>query len=351
LIKLAVIFGGKSTEHDVSVTSGTSIIYNLNKKKYDIYPIYIDKKGNFYQYTKSIHEITPVKINEKLKEIKPIDNIIEYLKKIDVVFPVLHGLYGEDGTIQGMLELLGKKYVGCKVLGSALCMDKVYTKTIIRACNINQAKSMYIEKDKNKYIYINDNFERISLTKTTLPNKVAEYLKYPVFIKPSNSGSSVGINKATNDKELIKYLKEAFVYDHKVLIEETIIGREVECAVLGNKDLITSCIGEVLSADEFYSFDSKYNNQESKTIIPAQLEKDLAKEIQTLAKKVYLACDCKGLSRVDFFIEKDTNRIILNEINTMPGFTKISMYPKLMQEIGYTYPKLLDTIIKLAQES
>lgn len=346
MIKLAVMFGGKSTEHKISVISGTSIISNLDKNKYEIFPIYIDLDGTFYKYTKKINDIVPLKLEEQITDIEPIENIFKYLENIDVVFPVLHGLYGEDGTIQGLLELIGKKYVGCKVLGSSLCMDKVYTKTILRSCNIEQAKSMYIKKLEDKYIYIDDNFNREILDGTNLSSKVEKYLKYPVFIKPSNSGSSVGVNKATNDLELIKYLEEAFKYDTKVLIEEAIIGREVECAVLGNEEVITSHVGEILSAEDFYSFDSKYKNKESIVIIPASLEEGIEEKIRQLARHAYLACDCKSLSRVDFFVEKDTNRIILNEINTLPGFTEISMYPKLMEHLGYSYSKLLDAIIE-----
>lgn len=348
MIKLAVMFGGKSTEHNISVISGTSIISNLDKNKYEIFPIYIDLDGTFYKYTKKISDIVPLKLEEQITDIEPIENIFKYLENIDVVFPVLHGLYGEDGTIQGLLELIGKNYVGCKVLGSSLCMDKVYTKTILRSCNIEQAKSMYIKKLEDKYIYIDDNFNREVLDANKLSLKVEEYLKFPVFIKPSNSGSSVGVNKATNGLELIKYLEEAFKYDAKVLIEEAIIGREVECAVLGNEEVITSHVGEILSAEDFYSFDSKYKNKESTVIIPAPLEEGLEDKIRQLASKAYLACDCKSLSRVDFFVEKDTNRIILNEINTLPGFTEISMYPKLMEHLGYSYSLILDAIIETA---
>jgi len=349
MIKLAVMFGGKSTEHNVSVVSGTSVMYNLNKEKYEIYPIYIDKEGKFYRYTKSIKDIKPLKIEEEIKEIEPINNIFNYLENIDIVFPVLHGLYGEDGTVQGMLELMGKKYVGCKVLSSSLCMDKVYTKVLFRTSGIDVAKSMYIKKSNDNYIYIDDKFNRTILDKVSLQNKVGEYLKYPVFIKPSNSGSSVGVTKANNKDELIKSLEEAFLFDSKVLIEEAIIGREVECAVLGNDDPVASYIGEVLSAEEFYSYESKYKNKESLTVIPAVIEENLMEKIRMLAIKAYLACDCRGLSRIDFFIEKDTNRIIVNEINTMPGFTEISMYPKLMEHLGYNYQYLLDKLIELAK--
>ena len=350
MIKLAVIFGGKSTEHNISVVSATSIISNLNKEKYEIYPIYIDLEGNFYKYAKKIDDIEPLKIDEKITDLEQIDNIFQYLENIDVVFPVLHGLYGEDGTIQGMLELMGKKYVGCHVLASSLCMDKIYAKIIFKNCNIDVAKSMYIKKEKDRYIYIDDNFNREFLDSSKLQEKVKKYLKYPVFIKPSNSGSSVGVSKANSDEQLIKCLEEAFEYDEKVLIEEAIIGREVECAVLGNETPEASYVGEVLSAEEFYSYESKYKNKESVTVIPANIKESIMEKIRTKAIKAYLACDCKGLSRVDFFIEDDTNRIILNEINTLPGFTEISMYPKLMEHLGYKYGELLDKLIELAMK-
>lgn len=348
MINLAVLFGGKSTEHDISIISGTSVISSLDKEKYNIYPIYIDKDGNYYKYTKNIKDIKPLTIEDTPLELEPIENIFKYLENIDVVFPVLHGLYGEDGCVQGMLELLGKKYVGCKVLSSSLCMDKVYAKVIFKTCGIQIAKSMYITKQGKDYIYIDDNFNRIILDKISLEKEVQDYLNYPVFIKPSNQGSSVGVFKVHNNEQLIDYLEEAFKYDRKVLIEEVIIGREVECAVLGNDNPVASYVGEVLSAGEFYSYDSKYNNKESVTVVPADIDNNIMEKIRLLAVKAYQACDCKGLSRVDFFIEDVTNRIILNEINTMPGFTEISMYPQLMEHLGYSYSELLDELIKLA---
>lgn len=351
MIKLAVMFGGKSSEHHISVASGTSVINSLDKEKYEIYPIFINLEGKFFKYTKELKNIKPLKINEEITEIEPIDNIFKYLENIDIVFPVLHGLYGEDGTIQGMLELIGKKYVGCKVLASSLCMDKIYTKVLFKSCGIEVADAMYIKKLNNKYLYIDDTFNKITLDKISLQNKVSEFLNYPVFIKPSNSGSSVGVNKANNDEELINYLEEAFKYDNKILIEKAIVGKEVECAVLGNEELVASYVGEVLSAEEFYSYEAKYKNKESVTVIPAKLNEHIMEKIRKLATRAYLACDCKGLSRIDFFIEKDTNRIILNEINTMPGFTEISMYPKLMEHIGYNYSRMLDILIELAKEN
>lgn len=349
MIKLAIIFGGKSTEHDISLTSATSIINNLNKDKYNIYPIYIDKQGTFNQLTLS--DKKEINLKEEITKLTPIPNIIKYLENIDIVFPILHGKYGEDGTIQGMLELIDKKYVGCKTLSSSLCMDKIYTKILVNSCGINTTKSINIKKYKDTYIYLDNNFNKTLLDKKTLKELIKEELNYPIFIKPSNSGSSVGVYKIKKEEDLIPNLEKAFLYDNKVLIEEAIIGREVECAIIGNEEPIASPIGEVLSASDFYSYDSKYNNKESKTIIPATLDKNISNKIKDTAIKAYTACDCKGLSRVDFFIEKNTNRIILNEINTMPGFTEISMYPKLIEQLGYSYSDILDKLIDLAFKS
>lgn len=347
--KIGVIFGGKSTEHDVSIVSGTSVIVNLDKDKYEIYPIYISKEGGFYKYTKDIKDIKILKVGDKVEEIEPIDNIESYLKKMDVIFPILHGRNGEDGTIQGLLEIFGIPYVGCGVLSSSVCMDKAYTKVILKVADIEQAKYMYIKKYKDKFIYIDDNFNINEMNSFELIDKVKELLKFPVFIKASNSGSSVGVNKCVDDKKFIELLNDSFKYDNKVLIEEEIKGREVECAILGNDELIASTVGEVLASGEFYSYDSKYKNKKSLTVIPANIDSDILKQIQDLAKKAYFACDCSGLSRIDFFIENNTNRIILNEINTLPGFTEISMYPKLIEESGINYKELLDKLIDLAK--
>lgn len=347
-MKLAIIFGGKSMEHSVSIVSGTSVIANLDKNKYDIYPIYISKKGLFYKYTKDIKDIKPLKVGDTIKELETIPNIFEYLKSMDVIFPVLHGLFGEDGTLQGFLDIVGKPYVGCGVLASSLCMDKIYTKILFERAGINTAKGLYIKKYKDDYKYIDNNFNEYIFKEDILIKKIINELSLPVFIKPSRGGSSVGVNKAKTKSELIKYIKEAFKYDSKVLIEEVIIGREVECAVLGNEELVVSCVGEVLSTEEFYTYASKYQNSSSKTVIPANINNDLMESIRSVAKKAYIACDCRGFSRIDFFIENNTNKIIINEINTLPGFTEISMYPKLIGNLGISYTELLDKLIELA---
>ena len=336
-LKLGVIYGGMSTENKVSCVSGASVIKNLNKEKYDITPIYIDEKGNWF-------EVKNLDKNEKIE----IDNVMRFLKKFDVVFPVLHGLYGEDGTIQGIFELLKIPYVGCGVLASSVGMDKVYTKIIFDKAEINQTKYVYIRKYEDKYIYIDNNFNEKVLGLKDIEKIVIEKLKYPMFIKPSNSGSSVGISKANNQEELENAIIEASKFDKKILIEEGIDGREVECAVLGNEEIKSSCVGEIKAADEFYSYDAKYKNQESKTLIPANISEEKSKEIQKLAIKAFKAIDGKGLSRVDFFIEKDTEKVYINEINTLPGFTSISMYPKLFEQVGVGYTELLDKLIDLA---
>ncbi len=341
-MKVGVVFGGMSTENEVSVISANSIMKNLDKNKYDIYPIYISKEGQWNKYK---YEDREIKLGSKINNIEEIDNIVKYLKNLDLIFPVLHGLYGEDGTIQGLFELLKIPYVGCKVLASSVGMDKIYTKIIFEKAGLNQTKYEYIRRYEDKYIFIDKQFNEKIVSLDEVSNIISNNLKFPMFIKPSNSGSSVGINKAENIDDLKKYIKYASKFDKKILIEEEIKGREVECAVLGNEDVIASCVGEIKSADEFYSYDAKYNNQESKTVIPAKISSDIEQEIKEEAIKAFKAIDGSGLSRVDFFIEYETNKIFINEINTMPGFTSISMYPKLFEASGISYSDLLDKLI------
>lgn len=343
-LKLGVIFGGMSTENEVSRVSGISVIKHLNKEKNEINPIYIDKNGNWFKL--KIEDIE--KEGEELENREKISNIIEYIKEMDVIFPVLHGLYGEDGTIQGLFELLKVPYVGCGVLASSVGMDKAYTKVIFDKANINQTKYVYIRKYDEDYIYVDEKFDEQIISLDEISKIVIDKLKFPMFIKPSNSGSSVGISKAHNIQELKSAIEEAAKYDNKILIEEGIVGREVECAVLGNEDVISSCVGEIKAADEFYSYDAKYNNEESKTLIPAEISKEKSDEIQKLAIKAFKAIDGKGLSRVDFFIEDKTEKVYINEINTLPGFTSISMYPKLFEQVGIGYTELLDKLVELA---
>lgn len=346
-LKVGVIFGGMSTEHDVSIVSGTSVSKNLDRSKYEIYPIYINKEGKWFDH---IDLEKNYEVGDDVNGASEIENITEYLQKFDVVFPVLHGLYGEDGTIQGMLELLKIPYVGCRVLGSSIAMDKVYTKIIFDKANINQADYVYIRKNKDMYIYVDKEFNEEECNLNDVCKLIEKRIKYPLFIKPSNSGSSVGINKANNYEELKEYIEYASKYDNKILIEENIVGREIECSVLGNEDVKASCLGEITPAENFYTFDAKYNNAESKLTIPAKLNNDLTNRVRETAIKAFKAIDGKGFSRVDFFVNEEENKIYINEINTIPGFTKISMYPKLWAESGLEYSKLLDELIKLAVE-
>ena len=328
MIKLGIIYGGISTEHDVSEMSAKSVIENLDKEKYEVHKIYINEYGKWFEED-----------NDKKEEIY---NLVWTLKDLDVVFPVLHGIGGEDGTIQGMLEMLKVPYVGCGVLSSSIGMDKVYTKIIFEKAGIQEAPYIYIKKHEDKYMIVNENFDEEEFN----IEKITGKLKFPMFVKPSNSGSSVGVKKATNNGELKMAIENAAQFDNKILVEQGIEGKEVECAILDGKEIIASTVGEIVPAEEFYSFDAKYNIPESKTIIPANIEEIQIEEIRKIAKKAFKAVDGKGLARVDFFIEKETNKIYINEINTMPGFTKISMYPKLFEAQGITYSELLDKLIE-----
>ena len=349
-MKICVIFGGISTEHDVSILSGTSVIKNLNKQKYQIIPMYIDKDGIWYRYLKDVNQINILKIGEQPIELEKVDNFVDIIGQCDIVFPVLHGIGGEDGSIQGLCKILNKPIVGCGILASSIGMDKVYTKAILEKAKIRQTKYQYVRKIENNYIYIDSNFNEKEEKLDNVCSEIEKSLLYPMFIKPSNSGSSVGIKKANNLVELKEAIVYAGNYDKKIIIEQGIDGREIECAVIGNENVEASCVGEIVSADDFYSFNAKYKNSESRIIIPAEISKEISDEIRRIAIKAFKAIDGKGLARVDFFVEKNTNNIYLNEINTMPGFTQISMYPKLFENSGIKYEKILDKLIELAKE-
>lgn len=325
---IGIIYGGISTEHDISIMSAKSVISNLNKEKYKIKELYINKYGKWFEI-----------IDGKKEEIY---NLIWVLKDLDIAFPVLHGIGGEDGTIQGMLEILGIPYVGCGVFASSVGMDKIYTKILFEKAEIPQTPYVYVKNIKDNYVIINEKFDEEEFE----IKKITDKIKFPMFVKPSNSGSSVGVKKATNIEELKLAIENAGHYDNKILIEQGIDGKEVECAVLDVGEPIASTVGEIQSAEEFYSYDAKYNNSESKTIIPAKIEKKQIEEIKRLAIKAFKIIDGRHLSRVDFFIEKETNKIYINEINTMPGFTQISMYPKLFEAVGIKYSELLDKLIE-----
>lgn len=336
-IKIGIIFGGMSSEHDVSIKSGTSIIENLDHSKYEISKIYIDKDGTWY-------ELKEMKMDENNRII--IDNVFSYLKKLDVVFPILHGKYGEDGSIQGLLELIKVPYVGCNILSSALALDKVYTKIILEHANIKQAKYVCVKRYKDKYVYIGENSIETEDTLENICLKVQNKITYPMFVKPSTSGSSIGISKVKNIEELKDAIEYASHFDYKIVIEETIVGKEIECSVLGNEKVKASSLGEIVPDDEFYSYDAKYQNKNSKLIIPARLNEEKVEEVKKIAIQAFKAIGGKGLARIDFFVT-DKN-IYVNEINTLPGFTNISMYPKLWEYDGLKYSDLLDEVIQLA---
>lgn len=323
-MKIAVIYGGISTEHDVSIKSAKNVINNIDTNKYDVTPILIAKDGSWYK-------------NGKL-----LKNIIEELKKVDVVFPILHGKFGEDGTVQGMLEVHKIPYVGCNVLASSICMDKIYTKIILDKAKIKQANYIYI-KDEN--IYVDDEFEELELENDRIVELVEKKLGYPVFIKPSRSGSSIGIKKARNAQELIAGIQKAAEFDSKILVEEYIDGRELECAILNGKAIE---VGEIVPGDDFYSYEAKYNNKESMVIVPAEIKTEIRNKIKYLAEKAFKVVDGTGLARIDFFLEDKTDELYINEINTMPGFTEISMYPKLCEAGNIKYKDLISNLIESA---
>lgn len=342
-----LLFGGCSSEHDVSLKSATTILKNVNRDKYDVYPVGITKDGKWLLYTGNDLDLTqngwqqngssamlsPDATQKALYIFKADSSEVEKVK-IDIVFPVLHGKNGEDGTIQGLCELAQIPFVGCGVLASAVSMDKAFTKIAVATKGVPQAKYVVVRDKEFK------NMDEVV-------NKVEQAFPYPYFIKPANAGSSVGISKAKNKDELVSGLREAAKHDHKILVEETIIGREVETAVMGNGEITVSGVGEILAAAEFYDFDAKYNNAESKTVVNADLPAEIKEKIRSYAHDVFEAVDGKGLSRIDFFVKQDGG-IIFNELNTLPGFTSISMYPMLFAATGMSVPEIVTKLIELA---
>lgn len=342
-MKLAIIFGGSSNEHEVSVVSATSIIKNLDKNKYDITPIYMDKENNFYKWLDKPEDVKIFKIGTLPTNLESIPNFFEYIKDFDLVYIMIHGKNGEDGILSTIFDFLKIKYVGNKAGASIITMDKIYTKDTLEKNNIKTSKYVYFTKYNNEYIY-----KDLSLTFKEIEAVINKELKYPLFVKPANSGSSIGITKVETENGLERAILFALNTDNRILIEEEIGGKEVECAILEKDgEVIASRVGEVKAADEFYSFDAKYKNSESLTLIPADLPQNVEDEVRALAIKVFKVLNCHGYSRCDFFVT-ESNEIILNEINTIPGFTEISMYPKLFEASGISYSKLLDILIKEA---
>lgn len=351
MVKIGVIFGGVSNEHSISIMSGCSIVKNLNKLKYEVLPIYIDKEGNWYEVLDDICQMPNYKLGEEPINLKPIENVIKFLQELDCAFPVLRGKYGDDGSIQGLLNIVDIPYVGCGILASSVSMDKIYMKTIFSQANIMQAKYFFIKKSKNGIISVDNEFNEKEVSMDELLELVYDKLKYPVFVKPANSGASIGVNKATNSSELKKSIESAFFYDDKIILEKEIKGREIEIALLGNDNVITSYPGEVDIKDEFYNYNSKYQNPATKTMIPLNmLGSKLEDELREIAIKVFKAIGAKDLARVDFFVEERTNVIYVNEINTMPDITEDSMYIKLFDAIGIEYSDVLDRLIRYAME-
>ncbi len=343
---IAVIFGGRSSEHEVSRVSASTIMQNINQDKYTILPVCITKEGKWLLYDGPIENIksenwekyaatailSPDADHRGLLRI--VGEKVKFMP-VDIIFPVLHGLNGEDGTIQGLFELSGIPYVGCGVLSSAVSMNKAYTKIIVDTLGIDQAKHTVVQS-RELESNIEDCIERIE-----------KICGYPCFVKPACAGSSVGITKAHNRDELAEGLWTASREDKTIVIEENITGLELECAVLGNDDVKASVVGQILAAAEFYDYDAKYNNSESKTVIPAPISDKKSDEIREKAVRIFKALDGMGLARVDFFLEEGTDRVIFNEINTLPGFTSISMYPMLFNALGITTEELVDRLIEL----
>ncbi len=351
-LDVGVIFGGKSSEHEVSLQSAAAIIRNISKEKYNVHMIGITKSGKWILFSGDVDDLPSGKwendINNKYAVISPDVDVHGLLikdgekfstLKLDVIIPALHGKNGEDGTIQGLFELAGIPYVGCRCASSAACMDKIMTNAMLSYFGVKKAKFHWFTKfdfEKNQDFCVSE-------TERVIKN-------YPMFVKPANAGSSVGITKALNRQELIEAFKKALVEDDRILVEESVKGREVECAVLGNDELTASVVGEIAPSNDFYDYNAKYLSGTSELFIPARISEEKSAEIQNIAKQAYRIMDCKGLARVDFFVKESTEEVYLNEINTFPGFTSISMYPKLMERIGIKFDSLVDELIKLALE-
>ena len=347
-LSLAVIFGGVSSEHEVSRMSVTSILENLSNERYEVHMVGITKEGRWLLYTGPVEDIlsgaweqgpvTPAFLSPDpsvhgLVALR--DGKAETIH-VDVIFPALHGKNGEDGTIQGLFQLSGIPYVGCDTESSAICMDKAVTHSLLSSADIEQAHYLWFYAD------------RFDAAPDTIKNKIQARLDFPVFVKPSSAGSSVGVSKVERFEDLDQAIRKAAREDKKVVVEEGITGQEVEVAVLGNRDCDASLVGEIGASAQFYDYDDKYINGTSQLYIPARIPQEVSEKIRQTAVRAYRLLGCSGLARVDFFVTVGDNRVILNEINTLPGFTSISMYPKLWMAMGLSYGELLDKLIELA---
>lgn len=349
---VVVLFGGVSSEHDVSTVSAWSVIENIPKDKYKVLPVGITKDGRWLMYSGDVSRLPEdAWLEDEENCVQAVispdrkDHGIIVFKKtgaekiyVDVVFPVLHGANGEDGTIQGFMQIAGIPCVGCDCVSSGICMDKALTNIMADAAGISQAKWLQILKhnfknDPEKYV-----------------KQAAEKLGYPIFVKPANAGSSVGISKAYDEEGLKEAINKAFNYDCKAVLEEAVDGQEIECAVLGNEDVLVSVPGEIVPCNDFYDYEAKYISAQSKLKIPAELSEEKIGEVRDLALEVYKFLGCSGFARIDFFVRKSDGCVMLNEPNTIPGFTSISMYPKMMEYSGVPYSELLDRLICLAEE-
>ncbi|MCT2536233.1 D-alanine--D-alanine ligase [Aquibacillus koreensis] len=346
--KVGIIFGGKSAEHEVSLQSAKNIVDAIDKDKYEVVLLGIDKDGKWHLNDQSsylLNEENPklIQLNKTNKGVAVVpgessNQLVntsgsDTLSQLDVVFPIVHGTLGEDGSLQGMLRIANLPYVGTGVLGSAVSMDKDIAKRLLKEAGISVANSVTFTKNKRNQI----NYQAVK-----------EKLGLPMFIKPANQGSSVGVSKVRNEEEFYAGIDDAFLYDHKLLVEEMVNGREVECAVLGNEDPQASIPGEILPQTDFYSYESKYIDEKGADLaIPADLSEELTKKVQQASVEVFQTLNCEGLARVDFFLKED-GELVVNEVNTLPGFTRISMYPKLWEISGISYPELINKLIELA---
>lgn len=347
-LSLAVIFGGVSSEHEVSRMSVTSILENLSNERYEVHMVGITKEGRWLLYTGPVEDIlsgaweqgpvTPAFLSPdpSVHGLVALRDGKAEIIHVDVIFPALHGKNGEDGTIQGLFQLSGIPYVGCDTESSAICMDKAVTHSLLSSADIEQAHYLWFYAD------------RFDAAPDTIKNKIQARLDFPVFVKPSSAGSSVGVSKVERFEDLDQAIRKAAREDKKVVVEEGITGQEVEVAVLGNRDCDASIVGEIGASAQFYDYDDKYINGTSQLYIPARIPQEVSEKIRQTAVRAYRLLGCSGLARVDFFVTAGDNRVILNEINTLPGFTSISMYPKLWMAMGLSYGELLDKLIELA---